>query len=313
MLPNEPAATPFGHVRLVTASDDRWLIPQKRCPFPNRDGIAPLLFLLENLDWNLSRLERGMYQPAAPFTFVDHATVLVACLQTARERFIEAGFLVTPASSLGGELGLENACVIFDDEYLELTAVATPTAANRGYRELLATRGEGLAAIAYRAGSAQEDLSYLASRHDADARIIHFHREVSSRDGVAERLSFSVCVPPIEPLASGVIFYSCEHHTPELLWERQWSIHPNGARRFCGITIASADIPERLSSLKSLFPVLSDTPDGSVLLPSQFPLAITARSGAATICLGGRNTSIQSFVERELPICGISLRFEDAE
>lgn len=239
------------------------------------------------------------------FSFLDHVTLLVQNLEDARSAFAELGFKVTPCSFLGEELGLENACVILEDEYIELTAVRTPNDHNQNYRDRLRVHGEGLVALAYRSRSARADASEYRRLGGPAFQILDFERRIELPDGSLDLAAFSVCVPVIPPTDGKFLIYGCQHKTPEIIWRHEWTGHENGAVAFESLAIRADSLSDNESSLQSLFGSRMRQEKRELQLPAQIPVRLSTSFAATGITL--RATSKSSNFAAPQEVCGVTI------
>jgi hypothetical protein len=175
---------------------------------------------------------------------IDHFVIPVRDLQAAREAWIGAGFVASPISYHDSGLGTANACIVFENAYIELMGVVEPTEANAGWRALR-DAGPGLRGIALRSDGIEESARVLAQGGLVHDPIRRFARRVGS-----DELRFSV-VRIARSETPGLLCLFCQHHTPELFWTPAALAHPNEARR-----IAGAMLP----GIAALRPLATDGP-----------------------------------------------------
>jgi len=144
------------------------------------------------------------------------------------------GFSLTPRGY--HSLGSINHLVVLKDSYLEL--VGLPVNTNKIRKELL-EHPKGINGLVF----SEDD---PASRH---ARLQemgipvqfpqNFSRPVECSDGILDA-SFTAVRIAAETFPAGRVYF-CQHHTPELVWRDEWSVHANTAYSLAGLTIVSFD------------------------------------------------------------------------
>jgi Glyoxalase-like domain len=149
-------------------------------------------------------------------------------LDTAARDFRALGFTLTPRGV--HSIGSQNHCIMLASTYIELLAAPVEHPWLDYYRRFLRERGDGLAALAL-------------STSDADAA----HTELRSR-GVAARPPMDLSRPVeggsarfrLVQIEATPSVFACQHLTRELVWRREWQLHPNGAREVAGISLPAA-------------------------------------------------------------------------
>ena len=109
--------------------------------------------------------------------------------------------------------------------YFEVIGVLNPTASNEGMRGMLEQR-QGLLGYAMKTDDAQASVEELAAVSAADGAVVEFSRPVDLPGG-ARDASFTIA--NIAPEASlGIKMFACTHHTPDLVWRKDYLEQPNG-------------------------------------------------------------------------------------
>lgn len=174
-----------------------------------------------------------------PVTGIDHCFLLVEDLDRSLEQFERMGFLVSPRGFHSEAMGSANHTMVFPDDYFELLGMIAETPSNARHRAHLARSGEGLTAIACRAGDVAEAGRKLADLGISTSDARDFERPVPLPGGGHTRAAFSTLQFDPSEVPVGVAFM-CQHHTPEAVWIPELLKHPNGAIGLAGL-IASVD------------------------------------------------------------------------
>ncbi|MGO8911939.1 MAG: VOC family protein [Bradyrhizobium sp.] len=150
------------------------------------------------------------------------------------------GFTLTPRGF--HSLGSINHLMVFEDHYLEL--VGLPLATDVLRRDVLESP-RGLNGLVFQAGDIDACLSQL--RHSGLSMLEpqSFSRPVTI-DGIEHLAQFRTVRTTPELFEAGRVYY-CQHHTPELVWHRQWMSHANGCRGLSELVVVTAAIETDLS------------------------------------------------------------------
>ena len=181
---------------------------------------------------------------------LDHVSHFVPDIDAASTSIERLGFTLTPFSAQSHRLqpdgpltpaGTGNRCVMLESGYLEfLTPTAdTPVAAQ--LRAAIA-RYVGVHLIAFGTDAAGQDHARLAAAGFDPVPPVALQRPIATESGEGTARFTVVRVPP-GGMAEGRIQY-CQHHTPELLWQRRWIDHANGALALAGVLLCVADPAE---------------------------------------------------------------------
>lgn len=206
---------------------------------------------------------------------LDHFGVILQDLPTAAQRWERLGFLLTPQTqqvgAVPGSTGPQpwataNRCVMLEQGYMELMGV---TDATRHFPlQHLARRYEGIHLIALRCGDA--DAAYRALLRRAAAVGPPVQRMRWIPDGHKEsQLRFKVISSDDTQFPEGR-FFAIEHQTPDLLWQRRFMQHPNGARRLLGVAIVAADVSSSAARIAA-FTGATPVPRGDQVQEFQVP------------------------------------------
>jgi len=147
---------------------------------------------------------------------------------------------LAPAAPLV-EAGTGNRCVMLREGYLEFLAPVsdTPVAATL---HAAITRYVGLHSIVFGSADAAADRTRLEQHGYAPQPVIALQRAVGTETGEGV-VRFSVVRVAPGTMAEGRIQY-CQHHTEELVWQRRWLEHPNGAVGLRSVFVVVADLDE---------------------------------------------------------------------
>lgn len=199
-------------------------------------------------------------------TLLDHAGLAGTDLARMRAAFGRLGFTVTEPSDLLGRangvirpLGQSSAHVVFEDTYLELTAVATPSPAHHlaGYGgrydglQILALRTDDLAqahARAQRAGAMPGAIAEASRPVDYGA---------GARCGEA-RFEWFAVAPGCSPEGLTCLI---RHLTPALVFQPAVQRHPNGALELEAVWVVSPQPAAAAARLAELADAGSEATD----------------------------------------------------
>lgn len=182
--------------------------------------------------------------------FLDHLAHFVPDLDTAAAALERLGFVLTPrtpqmTAAPDGSLvpaGTANRCVMLEEGYVEfLTAVADTPLTRRLQAQL--ERYVGVHLICFSDADPEAARSRLVEAGFAVEDTVALRRRIEGSDGREGELRFSVVRVPPGTMAEGRIQYVV-HHTPDLLWQRRWMDHANGARALREVTVVVEDPDE---------------------------------------------------------------------
>ncbi|PZU84699.1 MAG: VOC family protein [Chelatococcus sp.] len=237
---------------------------------------------------------------------LDHIVIAVSDLDVAAERWRKLGFAVSPRGLHSAYLGTANHTIMFEDDYVELLGVLSPTEFNAPTRDFLA-RGAGLERLAMRTDDAEAGLAALRRDGFTDSTgPFEFRRPVDLDDGNTGEAGFRIFQWPLEPAPGDVRLFACQHLTRETVWLPSLVKHRNGARGLKRIEIAVAD-PQAEAELCGRLLALSTVPyDGAHVVAMQPRGADLVFIDAATFAQRwGRKA------DGSLPRCGIVLAVDD--
>lgn len=167
-----------------------------------------------------------MTERSAAVTGLDHALIGVADLEAARERFRALGFTITPRGHHFG-WGTANYCIMFEGDYLELLGIVDPSAFVNNLDRFLAAHGEGLLGLAFATVDSAEAARLLATAGITVETPKHLSRALELPEGNIEPHFSLLQLPP--EATPGLSAFLCQHLTRDLVWQRRWISHANGA------------------------------------------------------------------------------------
>lgn len=177
----------------------------------------------------------------APPPVLDHVVIDVRDqIDEAARCFQSLGFRLTPRGR--HTLGSVNHLAMFATDYLELL----------GFAEDGATRAEiirfpvGLNGLVFKAADADAVYGEAAKAGLPVLPVQSFSRPVVLGGGTHDaRFRTTRLEPAAVPVGR---VYFCEHLTPELVWRREWQVHPNGASMITRVVVSTPD-PQRTAGL----------------------------------------------------------------
>jgi hypothetical protein len=181
---------------------------------------------------------------------LDHVAHFVPDKDAASTGLSRLGFTLTPFSvqshrlSEGGPLvpaGTGNRLAMFERGYIEfLTPISeTPNAAQL---RAAMQRYIGVHLIAFGTDAPRRDYARLAQHAFQPLEPIALQRPISVESG-EDTARFTVVRVPPGMMAEGRIQY-CQHHTPELVWQKRWLAHANGATGLASVFVCVEDPDE---------------------------------------------------------------------
>jgi hypothetical protein len=228
-------------------------------------------------------------------TGIDHCILLVLSLDAARSQYERLGFTVSARGLHPPDHGTGNHTLMFDDEYVELLGVVTPTPSNEHWRRTLESR-EGMSGLALQTRSADA----AAAEMRADGVVLsdpaNFSRPVVLPDGRKAHASFRTTQFP-KRVAPGFHLFCCEHLSRETTWLPELLLHANTAYAIEHVVAVSDDPARDAAVVGRLFASLpraeSDgafcVETGNAPIQFQTPALLAARHHGAD--LRGLNAS----------------------
>lgn len=153
----------------------------------------------------------------------------------AAELFAGLGFQLTPRG-FHPTLGSINHLMVFEHAYLEL--IGLPPGGDKVRQELIDSP-LGLNGLVFASQDAEATRHSVVSAGFDAHPVQHFARPLDI-DGQQYEARFSAVRLALDSFDAGRVYY-CQHHTPELIWRRDWFAHANGVTGIVELTIASAD------------------------------------------------------------------------
>lgn len=166
-----------------------------------------------------------------PVKGIDHCFALVDDLDAAAAQYGALGFTLSPRGTHSAAKGTANYTIMFPEDYFELLGVLEPTELNAARREMLATMGQGLHAIACRIDNAEQAAEALAGLGIATQGLGSFSRPVPLPDGSEGIAAFSTVSFTSDEVPLGMVFM-CQHKTRDTVWVPELLTHANTA---CGL------------------------------------------------------------------------------
>lgn len=167
---------------------------------------------------------------------IDHLVLLVSDLDAAERRWRKLGFALSPRG-YHDRIGTANHLAGLRSGYLELLGIHVPTEANQVYANAIA-HSTGAWGIALR-GAAHAAFERLCAAGVPATPPQKLTRPVQLR-GTTEIAEFHLTHIAHE-FTPGAMCFICEHKTPGLVWQEEWTTHANTARRVAGITYVGSD------------------------------------------------------------------------
>jgi len=177
---------------------------------------------------------------------LDHVVVDVCDrVADAMRCYQSLGFQLSPRGR--HTLGSVNHLAMFATDYLELLGFAPDGAV----RPEIMSFPVGFNGLVFKAADAD-----LVHREAAEAGlpilpVQSFSRPVTL-DGETHDARFRTTRLDPGKVAMGRVYF-CEHQTPDLVWRREWQVHPNGAKAITRVVIVATDPQSAAQLFRSLF------------------------------------------------------------
>lgn len=175
-----------------------------------------------------------------PVSGVDHVFLLVEDLDQSAAHYRKLGFTLSPRGLHSAEKGTANYTIIFEDDYVELLGIVTPTPGNQHQRDMLSDDGEGLRAIAFRIKDAHAAREALAGLGIQTEPVGEFSRPLPLPDGSEGIAAFAVTHFAKGEAPTGFAFM-CQHKTRDMVWRPELKSHANGAVEIAAIVAVGED------------------------------------------------------------------------
>jgi catechol 2,3-dioxygenase-like lactoylglutathione lyase family enzyme len=180
----------------------------------------------------------------------DHAVIVVADLDHARQKFAALGFTLTPKAR--HPFGTENSLVQFAGRtFIELLAIADPAAFPPDApdqfnfaafnRDFLQRNGEGMSMLAVASADARADVAAFRAAGLQTYAPFDFGRDAVLPDGSVARVAFSLAFVTSPEMPDAAFFTCQQRHAPELFWKAAYQTHPNGIENLSEIVMTTAD------------------------------------------------------------------------
>jgi len=149
--------------------------------------------------------------------------------------FDDLGFQLTPRG-FHPTLGSINHLMVFEQNYLEL--IGQPPAGKIVRQELIDSP-IGINGLVFASSDAKATRDDILGRGFEAQPVQDFARPLVIA-GTEYEASFSTVRLALNSFGAGRVYF-CQHHTPELIWRREWMEHANGATGITELTVTSAD------------------------------------------------------------------------
>lgn len=186
----------------------------------------------------------------------DHVNHSASDFDRACERMEMLGFTLAPRSDQlapdpSGELkptGMANRCVMLEEGYIEISGnvADTDSPAVRSFRKQC-DRYTGVHLLALGSPSPEAQVGRLSAAGFRPASTMKYQRMVGTPDG--DRLArFTLATTPGELLPEARLLM-VRHESPDLIWQRHWLDHANGAIGLAEVVIAASDMTASVDRL----------------------------------------------------------------
>jgi hypothetical protein len=197
----------------------------------------------------MSRVVAPQVPPAGSLN-LDHVAHFVPQIDAASAAFKRLGFTLTPFSAQSHRLGPDeplvpagtgNRCVMLERGYLECLTPTGDTPLAEQLRVAM-RRYVGIHLVAFGTGTADVDHARLVQQGFEPLAPVALQRPIETENGIGTARFTVVRVPP-GTMPEGRIQY-CQQHTPDLVWQRRWISHANGATALASVLLCVADPAE---------------------------------------------------------------------
>jgi len=183
--------------------------------------------------------------PRGDEIFLDHIGHFVREPHAAAAALAHAGFAPTPVSvqadAAGRPTGTGNVTAMFARGYVEVLFKTADTPIGREFDASLAHHS-GVHLAAFSVADAERAHARLAGAGFKMRPPVNFSRPVTTDSG-AGTAAFTVVRVERGEMAEGRI-QMLAHHTEDMVWQKRWLAHPNGAVGLLDALIAVADVDE---------------------------------------------------------------------
>lgn len=180
--------------------------------------------------------------------FLDHIAHFVPDLDTAAVQMERAGFVLTPFTRQQNSTpegmvatGMANRCIMLDQGYVELLTKVSPSPLSDQFTKAV-NRYVGLHLIAFATDKPDTAFQRLADQGFSPVEPVELTRPVEDAEGAIHTARFTVMRVDPAKMPEGRI-QVLKHHTPDIVWQKRWTQHPNAIVALSGVLI-SVDDPE---------------------------------------------------------------------
>ena len=178
---------------------------------------------------------------------LDHVAHFVPDSDAASLALEQLGFTLTPFSPQSHRLqpdgplvpaGTGNRCAMFEAGYVEFL---TPTGISAVADQLRAAiqRYVGVHLVAFGTSAPDLDHARLSDQGFEPLTPVALQRPIGTESGESTAQFTVVRVPP-GTMPEGRVQY-CQHHTPDLVWQKRWLEHENGAKALAAVLLCVED------------------------------------------------------------------------
>lgn len=187
--------------------------------------------------------------PAGEQIFLDHVGHFVRDVDAASCALARAGFTSTPvsiqtqpaAAGASGPTGTGNVTAMLQRGYIELLFKTADTPLGREFEAAL-TRHPGLHLAALAVADAAKARDRLATDGFRVRPLVRMQRQVATATGT-QMAAFTVARVEPDVMPEGRI-QMLTHHSEDIVWQRRWLSHRNGAIALSDLVIAVTDVDE---------------------------------------------------------------------
>ena len=179
---------------------------------------------------------------------IDHVVHVVGDLDAARRRFESFGFTTTPRAL--HPFGTGNHLIQLDRSYIELISVVDPAKivppgedgfSISAFIEDYHGKRQGTALLALSTDDALREHEEWRARGLRTVGPYHFSRKAKLPDGSEGTVAFTLVIV-VDDRFPDAVFFVNQHHARELVWQRVYQSHANGAQAIGAVSMV-ADEP----------------------------------------------------------------------
>lgn len=183
--------------------------------------------------------------PQGDEIFLDHVGHFVRDSESASRALASAGFAPTPVSvqadAAGQPTGTGNVTAMFQRGYVEMLFKTADTQIGREFEAAIAQHA-GVHLAAFSVVDAERAHARLAAAGFKMRPLVNFSRPVGTESGTGVA-AFTVVRVERGEMAEGRV-QILAHRTEDMVWQRRWLAHPNGALGLVDLVIAVDDVAE---------------------------------------------------------------------